>query len=306
MVALSKVLDTATSVADPGGSRPAALFGGCDLFGDGRKTGDSSVPWQIHRSVDIYAFGRRSLIFPRQSMVNVRQYSLKRFDADGNRTIQSARVRSLLAGSPGRGELFEAKNPTTRARNITLETSILSGTAPYGPCAQLYAGRRGEAICARSAATCSIRRAGMRLACRLRTPHVTTSQPARMDANIATMKAQPGRRWACRAGLEPPAVRDPDYYTQQKPFLDFWKAGRTQISHEVNWDPGRHDRAADERAGDRRALALRRACRAARPDAVVLQDHVDRSCWMAWRRWIAGRTRSSWMQENGSAARKGC
>ena len=78
------------------------------------------------------------------------------------------------------------------------------------------------------------------------------------------------------------ATCDADYYHhQQKLFLDFWRAGLVDAQiRQGQLGPGRHDRAR-QRAGDRRPrLALRRAGRAARADAVVLQDH------RLWRRTL--------------------
>ena len=94
--------------------------------------------------------------------------------------------------------------------------------------------------------------------------------------NIAAMKAQLKSMGLSLDWSREIATCDPDYYKhQQKMFLDFLKAGlveRKQSQGELG--PGRHDRAR-QRAGDRRPrLALRRAGRAARADAVVLQDHA--------------------------------
>ncbi len=68
------------------------------------------------------------------------------------------------------------------------------------------------------------------------------------------------------------ATCDPAYYKhQQRLFLDFLDAGLVdRKKSKVNWDPGRPHRAG-QRAGDRRPrLALGRARRAARADAMVL------------------------------------
>ena len=116
-------------------------------------------------------------------------------------------------------------------------------------------------------------------------------------ANIATMKGQLKTMGLSLDWAREIATCDPSYYKhQQKMFLDFWKrrAGRAQVG-QGQLGPGRHDRAR-QRAGDRRTrLALRRAGRAARPDAVVLQDHrrCRRNCWTASTRSTAGRKRSS-------------
>ena len=81
------------------------------------------------------------------------------------------------------------------------------------------------------------------------------------------------------------ATCDPTYYKhQQKMFLDFWKAGLVERkSAKVNWDPVDMTVLANEQVIDGARLALRRAGRTARPDAVVLQDHrrCRRTCWTA-------------------------
>ena len=83
-------------------------------------------------------------------------------------------------------------------------------------------------------------------------------------------------RWACRstgAARSRPAIRAITS-TSSSMFLDFLQGGpRRPQDSEGQLGPGRPDRAR-QRAGDRRPrLALRRAGRAARADAVVLQDH---------------------------------
>jgi leucyl-tRNA synthetase len=57
-------------------------------------------------------------------------------------------------------------------------------------------------------------------------------------------------------------------------FLDFLEAGLvTRKTAKVNWDPVDHTVLANEQVIDGRGLAIGRARRAARADAVVLQDH---------------------------------
>ena len=94
--------------------------------------------------------------------------------------------------------------------------------------------------------------------------------------NIAAMKKQLKSMGLSLDWSREIATCDPAYYKhQQRMFLDFLqgRAGRAQAV-EGELGPGRHDRAR-QRAGDRRPrLALRRAGRAARADAVVLQDHA--------------------------------
>ena len=93
--------------------------------------------------------------------------------------------------------------------------------------------------------------------------------------NIAAMKAQLKSMGLSLDWSREIATCDPAYYKhQQRMFLDFLRGrpGRAQAV-EGELGPGRPDRAR-QRAGDRRPrLALRRGGRAARADAVVLQDH---------------------------------
>ena len=92
--------------------------------------------------------------------------------------------------------------------------------------------------------------------------------------NIAAMKTQLKSMGLSLDWAREIATCDPAYYKhQQKMFLDFLqsRAGRAQAV-EGELGPGRSHRAR-QRAGDRRPrLALRRRGRAARADAVVLQD----------------------------------
>ena len=93
--------------------------------------------------------------------------------------------------------------------------------------------------------------------------------------NIAAMKKQLQSIGLSLDWSREFATCDPSYYKhQQKMFLDFLRAGLAE--REKSQDQlgsGRHDRAR-QRAGDRRPrLALRRAGRAARDEAVGLQDH---------------------------------
>ena len=114
--------------------------------------------------------------------------------------------------------------------------------------------------------------------------------------NIAAMKTQLKSMGLSLDWSREIATCDPAYYKhQQKMFLDFLarRAGRAQ-EVEGELGPGRPDRAR-QRAGDRRPrLALRRAGRAARADAVVLQDHrlFARICSTRSTGSTAGRKRS--------------
>ena len=114
--------------------------------------------------------------------------------------------------------------------------------------------------------------------------------------NIAAMKKQLQSMGLSLDWAREIATCDPDYYKhQQKMFLDFLEAGpgRAQAV-EGELGPGRSYRAR-QRAGDRRPrLALGRAGRAARADAVVLQDQrlFARSCSTRSTRSTAGRKKS--------------
>ncbi len=96
--------------------------------------------------------------------------------------------------------------------------------------------------------------------------------------NIAAMKKQLKSMGLSLDWSREIATCDPAYYKhQQKMFLDFLRAGLVERKQsKVNWDPVDQHRAG-QRAGDRRPrLALRRAGRAARADAVVLRHHQIR------------------------------
>ena len=93
--------------------------------------------------------------------------------------------------------------------------------------------------------------------------------------NIAAMKRQLKSMGLSLDWSREIATCDPAYYKhQQKMFLDFLVAGLVERKQsKVELGPGRPD-GARQRAGDRwPRLALRRAGRAARADAVVFQDH---------------------------------
>ena len=178
-------------------------------------------------------------------------------------------------------KLFETKNDDPRPKYYVLEMF------PY-PSGRIHMGHvrnytMGDVV-ARSPPRAGLQRAAsdglgrVRPAGRERRAR-PRRQPARLD--LREHRDDEGAaqgRWACRStgrARSRPATRR--YYKhQQKMFLDFWKAGLVERkSAKVNWDPGGHDRAR-QRAGHRRPrLALRRAGRTARPDAMVLQDHLD-------------------------------
>ena len=113
--------------------------------------------------------------------------------------------------------------------------------------------------------------------------------------NIATMRAQLKSMGLSLDWSREFATCDPDLLrapAEAVPRLPGGRAGRAQAI-QGQLGPGRPDRAR-QRAGDRRPrLALRRAGRAARADAVVLQDHrlMRRSCSTRSTGSTAGRKR---------------
>ena len=185
------------------------------------------------------------------------------------------------AGEALRDEERRPAPEILRARDVPLSV----GAHPHGPCAQLHDGRRGGALQARRASTCCTRWAGTPSACRPRTPRATTRSIPR-DWTYAEHRDHEGPaedRWACRStGRARFATCDVDLLpapAEAVPRLLEGGAGLAQVG-QGQLGPGRHDRAR-QRAGHRRPrLALRRAGRTARPDAVVLQDHLDvaRTC----------------------------
>ena len=96
-------------------------------------------------------------------------------------------------------------------------------------------------------------------------------------ANIATMKGQLKTMGLSLDWTREFATCDPSYYKhQQKMFLDFWRAGLAERkSAKVNWDPVDMTVLANEQVIDGRGWRSGALGRTARPDAVVLQDHLD-------------------------------
>ena len=189
---------------------------------------------------------------------------------------------------------------TTRGRNITCSrcSPTRRGASIWAMCATTRWATWSRATSARRASTCCIRWAGTPSACRPRTPRWSARSipKAWTYDNIATMRKQLKSMGLSLDWAREIATCDPAYYKhQQKMFLDFLEggAGRAQAI-EGQLGSGRSDRAR-QRAGDRRPrLALRRAGRAARADAVVLQDHrlFGRICSTRSTRSTAGRTKS--------------
>ena len=207
-------------------------------------------------------------------------FLLKRFTCNGNRTIQSARVRTPLAEGLGRGEAFRRRQRRSAPEILHAgDVPVSVGRHPYGPCAQLRDGRRGGALPPRhglqraaSDGMGRLRPAGGKRGAR------QEGQSARLDLCQHRDHEGPAQDHGPFMGLEP---RDRDLRSEllpapaeDVPRLLACRPGRAQVG-QGQLGPGRHDRAR-QRAGDRRArLALRRPGRAARPDAMVLQDHGD-------------------------------
>ena len=194
------------------------------------------------------------------------------------RPLQRPRIRSPLAEDLGRARHLQDRRTTTRARNTT--------------CWRCSPTRRGASTWATSATTrwatwwrASSAPRGMNVLHPMGwdafgMPAENAAMERKVHpkewtyANIAAMKKQLQSMGLSLDWSREIATCDPAYYKhQQRMFLDFLKAGpgRAQAI-EGELGSGRHDRAR-QRAGDRRPrLALRRAGRAARADAVVLQD----------------------------------
>ena len=93
--------------------------------------------------------------------------------------------------------------------------------------------------------------------------------------NIAAMKAQLKSMGLSLDWSREIATCDPSYYKhQQKMFLDFLRAGLVERrKSKVNWDPVDQTVLANEQVIDGRGWRSGAAGRAARADAMVLQDH---------------------------------
>ena len=171
------------------------------------------------------------------------------------------------------------------------------GAHPHGPRAQLHDGRRGGALQAReglqraaSDGLGRLRHAGRERRHGAQGPsarldlreHRRDEGAAQVDGPVARLEP---RDRDLRPGLLQAPAGDVPRFPARRP-------GRAQAV-EGQLGPGRPDRAR-QRAGDRRPrLALRRGGRAARADAVVLQDHrlSRRSCSTRSTGSTAGRRR---------------
>ena len=122
--------------------------------------------------------------------------------------------------------------------------------------------------------------------------------------NIDTMRAQLKAMGLSIDWEREFATCNPDYYVhQQRLFLDFLKKKLAyRKTAKVNWDPVENTVLANEQVIDGRGWRSGAAGRAARPDAVVLQDHRLRR-GAAARRWTAStsgpissaRSRANWI-----------
>ncbi len=211
-------------------------------------------------------------------MVNVSRILHRRKPGHGNRTLQSARLRAPLAEGLGRGAAV--RDPERRSAPEILragDVPLSVGAHPYGPRAQLRDGRRGRPLppgqrLQRAApdGVGRLRPAGRERGARQQ------GEPARLDLREHRDDEGPAQDDGAVARL---GARDrhlrPELLqasAEAVPGLLARRAGGAPC-RQGQLGPGRHD-GAGQRAGDRRPwLALRRAGRAARPHAVVLQDH---------------------------------
>ena len=181
--------------------------------------------------------------------------------------------------------IFATPNPSARQRRSGGQAEILRagdvplsvGAHPYGPRPQLHDGRRGGAgeagdgLCrAASDGLGRLRHAGRERGHRAQGPSQGLDLPEHrgdegaIEVDGAVARLEPRDR-DLRPGLLPAPAEDVPRFPARRP-------GRAaKIEGELG--SGRSD-GAGQRAGDRRPrLALRRAGRAARADAVVFQDH---------------------------------
>ncbi len=188
-----------------------------------------------------------------------------------------------MAARLGRAASSSAPATTTRARNTTSSRCSLSvrAASTWATSATTRWATWSPATSGPGASTSCTRWAGTRSACPPRTPRWPTRsiRATWTYANIATMRGA-AQVDGPVAGLAP---RDRDLRSQllQAPaaHVPGFPGGRPGGSQdrEGQLGSGRPDRAG-QRAGDRRPrLAIRRARRAARADAVVLPDHRVRA-----------------------------
>ena len=193
------------------------------------------------------------------------------------RPLQRPGIRSPLAENLGRARHLQGRQrrpapEILRAGDVPLPV----GAHPHGPRPQLHDGRRGRALQARPGHERAapdglgrLRHAGRERRHGAQGPsqgmdlrqHRRDEEAAAVDGAVARL--EPRDRDLRPGLLQAPAA--------DVPRLPQGRAGRAQaIQGELG--PGRHD-GARQRAGHRRPrLALRRPGRAARADAVVLQD----------------------------------
>ncbi len=234
-------------------------------------------------------------------------------DPHGKRTLQRARARKALAAGVERERHVPHQGQEQAAQALPAGDVPLSvGAHPHGARAQLHPGRRDRPLHARQGLQCAAPHGLGRLrpAGRERR-HRAQGAPQDVDLREHRHHARPAQGHGRVDRLEPrvrhlrsrllraPAAAVPGFLQEE--------AGLPQHRQGQLGPGGKH--RAGQRAGDRRArLALRRAGGAARPDAVVLQDH--RLCRRAaGTRWTAsqasGRTSCARSRGTGSGAPRG-
>ncbi len=220
-------------------------------------------------------------------------------DSSKNERYNARRSRGPLAENLGRARHF--RDPKRRPAPEILragDVPLPVGAHPHGPRAQLHHGRRGGALQTRHGQ----RRAAPDGLGRLRhaggerrhrpqgAPEGVDLRQHRRDEEAAAVDGAVARLGARARHLRSGLLQAP---AENVPRLSQSRAGRAQAV-EGELGPGRPHRAR-QRAGDRRPrLALGRAGRAARADAVVLQDQrlFAKTCSTRSTRSSAGRKKS--------------
>ncbi len=173
---------------------------------------------------------------------------------------------------------------------------IRRGASTWGMCATTRWATWSRATRRPAGSRCCIRWAGTPSACLRRTPRWNAACIRRTGpTNIAEMRAQMKPLGLSIDWRREFATCDPEYYGQQQAlFLDMLAAGLVyRKAAVVNWDPVDMTVLANEQVDRRAGLAVGRAGRAARTDAVVLPDHatMPRNCWRRSTGWRPGRRR---------------